>query len=254
LASKLPWATAWVTGASTGIGRELVVQLAQAGVKVAISARSADKLAEVEALHPGITAFPLDVSDLDAVERTVAAVSNHLGAIDLVVLNAGVWHPMDAAKYDVKAAVESMAVNYNGVVYPLHALMPMMMARKSGHLAVVASVAGYRGLAQSAAYAPTKAALINLAECLKPDLARYGVKVSIVNPGFVDTPMTRVNTFAMPFMITAADAATRIITGLKRGRYEIAFPFPTVYTLKLFRILPNSVFFWLSRMMQPLGD
>lgn len=254
MAASLPWTTAWVTGASTGIGRELVLQLAKAGVSVAISARSASTLAEVAALHPNLKAFSVDVTDAAAVQDTANAVRAHLGSIDLLVLNAGTWSPMMAAKYDVAAAIQSMNVNYTGTVLPMQAVMPAMIERKSGHIALVASVAGYRGLAQAAAYGPTKAALINLAECLKPDLARYGVKVSIVNPGFVDTPMTRVNTFPMPFMITAPDAATRIISGLKWGRYEIAFPWPTVVTLKVFRILPNRVFFWLSRIMQPPGE
>ncbi len=255
MVSTLPWSTAWVTGASTGIGRELVLQLAQAGVKVAISARSADRLSELERKHPNLKAFAVDVTDPAAVTRTADAVRAYLGgAIDLAVFNAGVWSPMSAANYDVAAAVQSMNVNYNGSILPLQAVMPAMMERKAGHIALVASVAGYRGLAQSAAYAPTKAAHINLAECLKPDLGRYGVKVSIINPGFVDTPMTRVNTFPMPFMITAPDAATRIITGLKRGRYEIAFPWQTAKFLKLLRLLPNTLFFWLSRIMQPLGD
>jgi NAD(P)-dependent dehydrogenase (short-subunit alcohol dehydrogenase family) len=231
-----------------------VLQLAQAGVKVAISARSADKLFELEKLHPGLKAYPLDVTDAAAVTRAADAIIADLGPIDLVIMNAGVWRPMGVIDYDGAAAIESMNTNYNGVIQPLSALIPKMIERKAGHIALVASVAGYRGLAQSAAYAPTKAALINLAECLKPDLARFGVKVSIVNPGFVDTPMTRVNTFPMPFMITAPDAASRIISGLKRGRYEIAFPWPTVMTLKLFRLLPNIAYFWLARMMQPLGD
>ena len=231
-----------------------MLQLAASGVKVAVSARSVDKLAELAALNPGIKAYPLDVTDQAAAARTCDAIHADLGSIDLVIMNAGVWRPMGAAHYDGAAAVESMNVNYNGVVWPLASLIPKMIERKAGHIALVASVAGYRGLAQSSAYAPTKAALINLAECLKPDLARYGVKISIVNPGFVDTPMTRVNTFPMPFMITAPDAAARIISGLKRGRYEIAFPWPTVMTLKLFRLLPNTLYFWLARMMQPLGD
>ena len=250
----LPWATAWVTGASTGIGREVVLQLAQAGVKVAASARSADKLAELEREQPGIKSYPLDVTDAAAVGRTVEAITADLGPLDLVILNAAMWKPMGAADFDTATAIQCMNVNYNGVVLPLAALMPLMMKRRAGHLAFVGSVAGLRGLPKSVTYAPTKAALINLTETLKIDLENFGVKLSIINPGFVDTPMTRVNDFPMPFMVTAPDAASRIIAGLRRGKYEIGFPWTTFKTLKLFRKMPNQVFFFITRFMQPLGS
>lgn len=254
MTKNLPWATAWVTGASSGIGRELVLQLAQAGVTVAASARSADKLGELERVQPGIKSYPLDVTDAAAVARTCTEINAQLGSIDLVVLNAAVWQPMGAKDFDCEAAIQVGNVNYNGVVWPLSVVMPQMMKRRSGQIALVGSVAGFRGLPKSVTYAPSKAALINLTETLKTDLEDYGVKISIINPGFVDTPMTRINTFPMPFMVTAPDAAARMITGLKAGRYEIGFPWPTFRMMKLFRKMPNQLYFLITRFMQPLGS
>jgi short-subunit dehydrogenase len=242
-----PWRTVWITGASSGIGRDVALQLARAGVKVAASARSADALAKLTAEQSGISAFPLDVTNAAAVAATVAAVEAQLGPIDLAILNAGVWHPMGARDFAGDKAIDSMAVNYFGVVNGVAALAPLMIARRAGHLAFVSSVAGYRGLPKAAGYSPSKAAVISLAETLQPDLQSYGVKVTVINPGFVETPMTSVNKFPMPFMIKSEDAAARIISGLTAGKFEIAFPWQLVAMLKLARILPYKLFFWYAR-------
>jgi short-subunit dehydrogenase len=239
----LPWKTAWITGASSGIGRQVAIDLARAGVRVAVSARSADKLDALALSQPGVTAYPLDVTDLAAVREVAARIAADLGSIDLALLNAGVWHPMGACDLDVARVAQSMAVNFQGIVNALDPLVPMMTARGSGRLALVASVAGYRGLPRSVAYGPSKAAVIALAETLHPDLARKGVGVSIVNPGFVDTPMTAVNTFPMPFIVPVEEAARRVVSGLAKGKFEIAFPWQMVAMLKLARILPYRIFF-----------
>ncbi len=241
-----PWRVVWITGASTGIGRELALRLSNAGIQVAASARSADKLTELAALSKNITAFPLDVTDEAAVATCVTRIETELGAIDLAVLNAGVWHPMSASTYDLAKAKESMAVNYVGVINALTPVMKAMMARGAGHIAMVASVAGYRGLPKGAAYAPTKAALISLAESLYADLALKGVRMTIINPGFVATPMTAVNTFPMPFLVTETQAVDAMISGLKRGTFEIVFPTRMAIVMKSLRLLPYSVFLWLN--------
>ena len=237
-----PWKTAWITGASTGIGRELAVQLATDGVRVAVSARSAEKLDELARAHANIRAFPLDVtvrSDVRAVHGRIVEAS---GPIDLAVLNAGVWHPMPASQFDADRVAQSMNVNYLGIANALEPLIPAMMATGRGHLALVASVAGYRGLPKAAAYAPSKAAVISLAEVLQLELRRHGIVVSLVNPGFVETPMTTVNDFPMPYIIKPDDAAARILKGLARGKYEIAFPWQLVAMLKLLRLMPNALY------------
>ena len=237
------WRVVWITGASSGIGREVALRLAASGLKVAVSARSADKLAELVALSPNIKAYPLDVVDLKATQATAQAIADELGPIDLAILNAGVYLPMSALAYDTAQVDRSMAVNYTGTTNALSPLIPAMIARRSGHIAIVASVAGYRGLPVAVTYAPTKAALISLAECLSFDLADHGVKLTLVNPGFVDTPMTKSNTFPMPFMITTEDAADRIVMGLARGGFELVFPFRMKLLAKLSRILPYWMYF-----------
>lgn len=244
------WTTAWVTGASTGIGRELSLRLARQGVRVAASARSADKLAELAAAAPGIRAFALDVTDRDEVAAVHRDIVEAMGPVELAVLNAGVWHPMRAGAYDAGQAIHSMEVNYFGIVNALQPLIPAMMANGKGHIALVASVAGYRGLPKAAAYAPSKAAVINLAEVLRLELSRNGIVVSLVNPGFVETPMTAVNDFPMPFILKPDDAAGRVLRGLEKGRFEIAFPWQLVTMLKLLRLLPNRLFF---RIAERLG-
>ena len=233
----------WITGASAGIGREVALRLAASGATVAVSARSSAKLSELAALLPNIRAYPLDVVDPAASRATAAAIERDLGPIDLAILNAGVWHPMSAATFDAEAVTNAMAVNFTGVTNALAPLLPAMTGRKSGHIAIVASVAGYRGLPVAVAYAPSKAALISLAETLYPDLMDHNVKVTIINPGFVETTMTEVNTFPMPFMVTVERAADSIIKGLIRGKFEIVFPWRMKMVAKFSRILPYWLFF-----------
>jgi NAD(P)-dependent dehydrogenase (short-subunit alcohol dehydrogenase family) len=241
------WSVVWITGASSGIGRELAIRLAKEGSKVAVSARSADKLAEVAALQPGIVAFPLDVTDGAATQATVAAIEALLGPIDLAVLNAGTWDPMSAKDFSGARANASMQVNYIGPANGIEALSPRFIARKAGHIALVSSVAGYRGMPQASAYAPTKAAVINLAESLRPDFARHGVTLSVINPGFVATPMTAVNQFPMPFLMPVDKAVEQIVSGLAKKKFEIAFPWQLVAVLKIMRVLPYPVYFWVAR-------
>lgn len=253
MAIRTSWKVAWVTGASSGLGRELALQLARRGVTVAASARSEDKLAELARLHSNIRPYPVDVTDQTAIATTAQRIENELGHVDLAILNAGIWHPMPPKRFNAATMHSAFSVNVLGISNALAPLLPGMIMRRGGHIALVASVAGYRGLPLSEAYAPTKAAVISLAECLALDLHRHGVSVSVVNPGFIDTPMTEINTFAMPFMIKADDAAERTLRGLERGRYEIAYPLPMVLLTKLGRLVPNKVYFFISRLLTGLA-
>jgi short-subunit dehydrogenase len=237
------WQVVWITGASSGIGRDVAIKLAAAGAKVAVSARTAAKLAELEALSPNIKAYPLDVTDLAATKRVAADIERDLGPIDLALLNAGVWYPMGIKDYDPTTISAAMAVNFTGITHGLAPLLPAMTKRKSGHIAIVSSVAGYRGLPVAISYAPTKAAAISLAETLYLELRDQNVKVTVINPGFVDTDMTKINKFPMPFMVSSDDAANRIIAGLKTGRFEIVFPRGMALLSKLTRVLPYRLFF-----------
>ncbi len=212
-----------------------------------VSARSADALSMLAAQQSRITAAPLDVTDRAATGLVVAGIESAQGPLDLVILNAGVWQPMGASGFDASKSAQSMAVNYIGIANALEHVIPLMVARGRGHIALTASVAGYRGLPQASAYAPSKAAVISLAETLKPDLARKGVTVSVINPGFVDTPMTEVNHFPMPFLMPADKAADAIIAGLEKGKFDIVFPWQMAALMKFARVLPYPAYFWFAR-------
>lgn len=240
MSKPLPWKTAWITGASTGIGRDVALQLAAAGVKVAASARSAEKL---ETLGPAVLKVPLDVTDPAACQAAAEGIERELGAIDLAVLGAGTYTPVAIDDLDPARFAHMMDTNYMGVVNCIAALAPGMLARGSGHISWIASVAGYMGLPKAAAYGPTKAALINLAESLYPEMRAKGVLVSVINPGFVETPLTAQNDFEMPFLMKSEDAARRTIEGLAAGRFEVAFPRRFVSILKSLRLLPYPLFF-----------
>jgi short-subunit dehydrogenase len=237
----------WIAGASTGIGRALAEALAAGGSQVAVSARSAEKLDAISAVHPNVKAYPLDVTDAEATAETIARIEADLGPIDLAILAAGAWTPLTLESLSAEVFRTTNAVNYLGVTNAVAVLAPAMAARGRGHLAWIASVAGYVGLPKAAAYGPTKAALINLAECLAPELQAKGVTVSVINPGFVDTPLTQKNDFPMPFIISPEEAARRTIEGLEAGQFEIAFPKRMVAMLKGLRQLPYPALFALLR-------
>lgn len=247
--SATPWRVVWITGASTGIGRDLALRMARDGAIVAASARSADNLAALAALSPNVRAYPVDVTDASAVAATTARIEAELGAIDLAILNAGVWHPMTVSDFDLEKATASMSVNYVGVINAVAPLMHTMCARGAGQIALVASVAGYRGLPKGSAYGPTKAALINFAESVYPALKARGVKMQIVNPGFVETPMTAVNDFPMPFIVTSEEAARRIHEGLVRDKFEIVFPRRMAILMKLLRMIRYRQYFRITGRM-----
>jgi short-subunit dehydrogenase len=236
------WKVVWITGASTGIGKEIAQELAKAGVKIAASARSHEKLKQ---LGPHIHPYPVDVTNADAVKKTVEKIEAELGPIDLAIFGAGTYTPQNASQFDLAQFEQMMRTNYFGVVNCIAALLPNMQLRKAGHLAWIASVAGYVGLPNAAAYGPSKAALINLAESLKPELELQNINISVINPGFVATPMTAKNEFPMPFIMQPAEAAHRTINGLAKRKFEIAYPSRFVWILKFLRLLPYNVFFWI---------
>ncbi len=239
------WKHAWITGASSGIGAALAIELAKSGTTVSVSARSTDKLNNLSAQQTGIHPVPLDVTDQEAVAAAVPLMEQAHGPIDLVVLNAGLWQPAEAGVFEGQAAVQSIEVNYLGVTHAIAAALPGMKQRGAGQIVIVSSVAGYRGLPKSAYYGPTKAALINLAETLQPELAPEGIKVQLINPGFVDTPMTKRNEFPMPFIMHVDDAVRHIRKGLHSNAFEIAFPWQLVTLLKVGRVLPYRLYLWL---------
>lgn len=243
--------SAWITGASSGIGRALAVRLAEEGWTVAVSARDAQALAALAAEAAGrIHAFPLDVTDAAASADTLAAIESRIGPVDLAVLNAGTYRHDSAAAFDAGMFRATIDVNLMGSVNCLAAILPGMMARRAGHIAVVSSVAGYVGLPGAAAYGASKAALINLCQGLYPELDASGVRLSLICPGFVDTPLTRKNDFPMPFMIPVDEAVDHIMRGLRSRRFEIAFPWKMVLSMKLLARLPTALTFAITRRLR----
>ena len=241
---------AWVTGAGSGIGRALALRLAGEGWEVAASARTERDLAALAGEAPGrIHAFQLDVADEAAVRETVAHIEAEFGPIDLAVLNAGIYARDAAAQFDAGAFRATVDVNLMGSVHCLAALMPPMLARRGGHIAVVSSVSGFVGLPGAAGYGATKAALINMCEALYPELAARNVRLSLICPGFVDTPLTKKNDFAMPFMISADAAVDHIMSGLKSRRFMTAFPWKMVLSMRLLAALPERLRFAITRRM-----
>jgi NAD(P)-dependent dehydrogenase (short-subunit alcohol dehydrogenase family) len=237
---------AWVTGASSGIGRAVALELVASGVAVAATARRRDELDTLAAEAGGaITAFEGDVTDAEGMARIAAEIAGTLGPIDLAVLNAGLFIPVKAAPFDLGAFRKTFDVNLGGTAACLAAILPAMTERKAGRIVVVASVTGYGGLPSSAAYGATKAALNNMAESLKFDLDKAGVTIQVANPGFVDTPATRKNTFKMPALMKVEEAAKRIVRGAGSNAFEITFPKRFTYVLKALKLLPYPAYFWL---------
>jgi NAD(P)-dependent dehydrogenase (short-subunit alcohol dehydrogenase family) len=235
--------TAWLVGASTGIGRATASLLHARGARVVVSARNASALDEFVAAHPGSLGVPLDVTDRRAVAAAATQVVAKCGAIDLVLYCAGHYKPMRATDFDLDEALRHVEVNQVGALNVTAAILPTLLEQRAGHLSLVSSVAGYRGLPNAIAYGPTKAALINLAETLYLDLAPRGIGVSVINPGFVETPLTAQNAFAMPALISPEQAALDIADGWAAGRFEIHFPKRFTLWLKALRLLPDSLYF-----------
>ena len=239
----------WLVGASSGIGRATAAALHAQGAQVLVSARDAAALQSFVQAHPGSQAWPLDVTDVQAVRHVAEAIWAQ-GAVDRVVFCAAHYRASRAQGGDLDDWLRHNQVNYVGALHLLHAVLPHLLAQpmeRRGHISLMASVAGYRGLPNSLAYGPTKAALINLAEALYTELRPLGVGVSVVNPGFVQTPLTAQNRFAMPALISSEAAAQALLKGWARGAFEIHFPRRFTLGMKLLRWLPDAAFFALTR-------
>jgi len=233
-----------ITGASSGIG-EALAQLLAPEASISALARRKDRLDELAKAHQHISCYQADVTSPQSVKKAVMQAVSASGPIDMVILNAGMYQPVTAENFDAEIYRQHMEVNYMGVICVLELVIKDMIAAKKGHIVIMASVAGYRGLPRSAAYGPTKSALQNLAESLYFDLKPVGVKIQLVNPGFVETEATSVNDFKMPGLISPHKAAEEIKRGLGSDQFEIAFPRGFVWYMKIIRLLPYSLYLWL---------
>lgn len=236
----------WLTGASQGIGEALARRLATADCKLAISARRGDvleKLAGELSRHgPVVRAYPCDVTDREAVSVGASRIMNDLGPVDVLITNAGTYQPTDAREFSATDHESIMRLNYGGTLNCIEAVLPSMISRRSGHVVGVSSLVGYRGLPRSSSYGASKAALINFLECFRFDVQKHGIKVTVVNPGFVKTPLTDRNDFTMPFLVPAERAAEIIIDGIRREKYEVHFPWQLSWIFKLMRIIPFPLY------------
>ena len=235
----------WVTGASTGIGRAVAEKFSKEGWRVAISARREELLKNI-AQDNNIFDYPLDVTNENKVEEVFRKILEDFKSIDLCIFNAGTYEPKLEREISQEQIRKTMEVNFFGVVNCIKAVEKYFKNVKSGHISIVSSIAGYRGLPNSSGYGPSKAALSNLAESLYFDFKKHNVKISLISPGFIKTPMTDKNEFSMPFIKSPEFAAEKIYNGLiKSNAFEITFPKQLTTIFKLFKVLPNRIYLFL---------
>jgi short-subunit dehydrogenase len=255
MADKFPWKVAWITGASGAICGEIAKRLAAAGVKVGATARPSERLDALAASSGNIKAFPADVLQPYALKVCARNVEAELGPIDLALLGAGMYVPFDIRNIDLDGFRKSMALNVDGVINSIAAVLPAMLARKSGQIAIMGSLFGYAGWPENGSYGASKAAVINLAESLKLELEGTGVALTLINPGFVDTPLNAAyDPKKKLFVMSKERCARKILEKLPRKPYEIAFPPQVSIFLKTMRSLPRAISFplirWFTRRLQ----
>ncbi|KZL17992.1 Serine 3-dehydrogenase [Pseudovibrio axinellae] len=233
----------WIIGATSGIGEELCKIYAADGWQVIASGRRAERLAALEETSDAIRALRLDVTDKDEVALAVQKLDADACLPDLTLYCAGVFPIGGFSTLTDEICVNAMDTNYFGAVRTIHNLFPLLKKRGSGQVAIISSLSGYGGLPFAASYGPTKAALINLCESLKPSFDKANLTLSVINPGFVKTDMTKDSKVPMPFIISAESAAKRIKKGLARKGFETTFPLPLAVALKLMRFVPYWAYF-----------
>jgi short-subunit dehydrogenase len=235
-----PTRKVWIVGASSGIGAALARALLLRGARVVLSARNGHALDAIAQSHPSSAIVcPFDASQPAAWRGAAGRVHATDDPVDLMVYCAAQYEPQSVLQVHAAQVAATLEVNLAGAYYGLEVVLPTMIARRRGAIALVASVAGYMGLPGAAVYGPIKAALINLAELLYCELTGRGLAVYLINPGFVATPMTAKNRFRMPALRTPEQAAEAIIRGFERGSFEIHFPKRFTLALKALRLLPQ---------------
>tara|TARA_B100000953_G_C17959864_1_gene402632 strand:- start:290 stop:1042 length:753 start_codon:yes stop_codon:yes gene_type:complete len=243
----------WITGASSGIGRALALKFAKKGWQVAASARRENLLNEISELNKNISPFPLDVTNKERCKEIFEEIKNKYQNIDICFFSTGAWDPKKEKNIDVEQIENVMKVNFFGTLNCIKAVEQYFKNKKSGHISIVSSIAGYRGLPNSTGYGASKAALSNLTESLYFDFGRHNVRISLISPGFIKTPMTDKNEFRMPFLKTPEFAADKIYNGLVNGSsFEIDFPKELTLILKLLNILPNRLYLNLIKKLTKL--
>lgn len=249
--------TCWIIGASHGIGEALAQKFYEENYNLVISARGLESLDLIKEKllkthkknqnYGKIFTTKLDVSDQESLQKTLKIIVTQFKKIDLVIFCPALYQPMPVVNFDLEISKKIIDVNLIGFLNLLHLIIPKMVEQKSGHIAVIASVAGYAGLPQSFTYGASKAALINLCEGIYPELNEKNINLSVINPGFVKTRLTDKNNFKMPFIISPENAANIIFKGLMKKKFEIHFPKKLTLILKFLRILPYPIFFSITK-------
>jgi len=235
----------WITGASSGIGKALALKFAKENWKVAVSARRKELLDEL-AQNENISSFPLDVTHDGLVKTSFSNILNEFKELDLCVFCSGAYDPKLEKEINMDQIKKIMNINFFGVLNCIKTVEDYFKNKQKGHISVVSSVAAYRGLPNSSGYGPSKAALTNLTESLYFDFKKHNVRISLISPGFIRTPLTNQNTFNMPFIKSPSFAANKIYKGLTRGSaFEIHFPKELTIFLKVLRILPYRIYLFL---------
>ena len=233
----------WITGGSSGIGKALAYKFANEGWQVALSARREELLNEISKSNNNIHSFPLDVLDVEKCKEVFNKIVSKFENIDIVVFSTGIHDPNSEKKLNLDSIRKIMETNFFGTINSINSVYNYFKEKKSGHISIVSSVAGYRGLPIAGAYCASKSALISYAESLYFDMKRFNVRVSVVNPGFIKTPMTDQNPFPMPMIVSAEFAAEKMFKGLtKSNSFEIHFPKKFTFIMKILKIMPNWLY------------
>ena len=234
----------WITGASSGIGKALAIKFAEKGWIVAASARRENLLEDLNKFNPNIYSFPLDVTEIENCKLVANKIIEKFGGIDICVFGTGMHDPKSEKRFNLNKIREIMEVNYFGTMNSINSIYEYFSEKKNGQISIISSVAGYRGLPAAGAYCASKAALTSYAESLNFDMQMKNVKVSLISPGFIKTPMTDQNDFPMPMIKSPEFAANEIFKGLtEKKSFEIHFPKAFTYFLKFLQILPSSIYF-----------
>tara|TARA_B100001996_G_scaffold170516_1_gene130089 strand:+ start:478 stop:1236 length:759 start_codon:yes stop_codon:yes gene_type:complete len=234
----------WITGASSGIGRSLAIKFAEEGWQVAASARRESLLKELNNAHPNIYSFPLDVTDDKQCITVFNEIIEKLHSIEICVFCTGIHDPKSETSLNIEKIKKIMEVNYFGTINSINSVYNYFKKKKSGHISMISSVAGYRGLPAGGAYCASKSALTTYAESLYFDMKRSNVRISVIHPGFIKTPMTDQNNFPMPMIKSSEFAANEIFKGLtKSNAFEIHFPKNFTFIMKILKIMPNWLYF-----------
>lgn len=237
---KLKGKKYWIIGASEGLGRELSIHLSNLGVKLIISARNETRLNELSSLTKA-KVLTLDVLDIDAIKQA----SKSAGIIDGIIYVAGDYTPLNSTTWNVEEVDKMIAVNFTGAAKVLGFIVPKFLKQNNGHIVMIGSLSGFRGLPNAIGYGASKAAMMHLAENIKADLYKTPIKIQLINPGFIKTRLTEKNNFKMPFIMSVEDAAKRVIIAMNSNRFQTNFPLIFSLLFRASNLLPAFIYFWL---------